>query len=194
MRHISTQEANVYLARLGMRIGGWNQIADIADANVSSGYWVNYQAPKSAHELLSFAQHVAGWLPKGEWKIVQIDNSTSLDAVQENFLGRMLFGPEYAGQLSDRGTFLFEFGKSQNDDRKTELLISDLIFMFLLYEGHMYVISSNSNDGERLGIQDGVAYFSSRDMDIKGAHALLENFDREPRMSPEWIVEILADG
>jgi hypothetical protein len=193
MKALSTQEANAYLAHIGMRIGDWNQIADIGGPQASESSWVNYPAPENSNELLSFSQHAAGWPPKGEWKMLQIDNSTCLDAVQENFIGRLLFGPEYVGRLNDSRNFLFEFGKSWTDDRNTELLISDLVFSFLLFEAHGYFVSSNSNDGARLGIQDGFAYFSARDKDIHGTNTLLENFARNPLMSPRWIIEIIAE-
>jgi YD repeat-containing protein len=47
--------------------------------------------------------------------------------------------------------------------------------------------------GERLAIQDGYAYFLSKDKHIRGARTLLENFDRQPAHSPQWVIEIIAD-
>ena len=49
-------------------------------------HYVKYQAPKGAQELYNFAQHVASWLPNGNWKVFQIDNSTSLRHEDEALL------------------------------------------------------------------------------------------------------------
>ncbi len=194
MKCLTTQDANEYLARIGMRIGNWNQITDADSAQKSESSWVNYASPRDSHGLFNFAQHVAGWLPKGEWKIFQIDNSTYLDDVQTNFVEHFLSRSERTVNLNADRTFLFEFGKSQSDDKNTEILISNLIYAFLLFECHAYFVSSNSCVGECLAIQDGYAYFSARDKDVCGAESLLRNFEQQPLASPQWIVEIISEG
>jgi hypothetical protein len=192
MKSLSTQEANGYLSRIGMRIGAWNEIADIDSSQSSESGWINFAAPEKSRELVVFAQHAAGWLPKGEWKILQIDNSTALDAVESALVTRLIFGSDDVQSLDDNRTFLFEFGKSQDDDNKLELLIAHLVFTFLLFNCHVHFVSSGSDSGERLAIQDGYAYFVSRDKDIRGAKALLENFEKQPSHFPQWSVEIIA--
>lgn len=189
-------EANNYLRATGMEVGQWNQITDIASGQGCSRKWKNHHAPTQVLELLSFSQHVAGWLPRGMWKIFQIDNSSGwIDPVQASLLGGLLFGPDVIAdvKLMENNTFLFEFGKSEVTDKNSELLISNLIFTFLLFQSHGYVVSSNSSAGQLLAIQDGVAYLSSRDSDISGAEALLGNFRRDPLTSPQWVVDILAE-
>jgi len=65
MRWLDTQDADSYLDTIGMRIDSWNRLAYVDAGNETQPYWQNYQAPKDAQSLFSFALHVAGWLPKG---------------------------------------------------------------------------------------------------------------------------------
>lgn len=193
MKCITTQEANVFLRNIGMEIGNWNQVTDIATHKHGKPNWINYRAPRN--ELLNFSHHVAGWLPKGEWKIFQIDNATGwIDPVQWSLFGGLLFGAGDIPDVAENRTFLFEFGKSKSADEKTELLISNLIYVFLLFESHGYVVSSGSSAGQLLGIQDGFVYLSSREHDISGAESLLKNFESKPLESPRWITEILVES
>ncbi|MES2740069.1 MAG: hypothetical protein V4754_19490 [Pseudomonadota bacterium] len=193
MRYLKPQDANKYLVHIGMHIGSWNQITDIDTKKNSEENWINYAAPSNATELFNFSQHVAGWLPKGEWKILQIDNSNNLDFVQIKFIENLLSSSDRTINLDTEKTFFFEFGKSINDNNNIDLLISNLIYAFLLFEGHAYFVSSSSCAGERLAIQDGYAYFSSKDKDACGAKNLLRNFSKKPLASPQWIVNIISD-
>ena len=193
MKCITVQQANAYLNHIDMEIGDWNQIADTTGFQQDKSFWINYRAPDNSHELLKFSQHVAGWLPIGDWKIFQIDNSSVwIDPVQTSLISGLLFGMENVSWLAKNRTFLFEFGKDENTDSSTELLISNLIFTFLLFECHGYVVSSNSNVGQRLGIQDGFVYFSSKEKNLSGAENLLKNFERHPLKAPQWVLDIIA--
>jgi len=176
-----------------MEIGNWNRITDIADRQHGKSDWINYRAPKDG--LLNFSHHVAGWLPKGDWKIFQIDHSTGwMDPVQVSLFGGLLFGSGDTPDLVENRTFLFEFGKNKKADENTELLISNLIYVFLLFESHGYVASSNSNSGQLLGVQDGYIYFLSRDKkSISSAKTLLKNFERKPSALPQWVMEIFVE-
>lgn len=191
MKCLEVQEANGYLGHIGMEIGNWGQVTDIAGEQHRARYWINYCAPKEV--LLNFSHHVSGWLPSGNWKIFQIDNSTGwIDPVQLSLFAGLLFGADNIPDLNklDNRTFLFEFGKNVDANSNTELLISNLIFVFLLFESHGYVVSSNSNAGEVLGVQDGFIYFSSWDKNISGAKKVLQDFERDPSAPPQWIIEI----
>lgn len=191
MKFIDSKEANKYLSSIGMQIGSWNQISDV-DCEVNK--WINYLAPKNSSELLNFSYHMAGWLPKGDWKIFQIDNSTCLDAVQLSFVEGLLFGSAKGEKLNNNRTILFKFGIDENGNKENELLIANLIYVFSLFECHAYLVSSNSREGERLAVQDGFAYFSASEKNIHGAKALLENFSKKPLKFPNWIMEIIDDG
>ena len=191
MKCLTTANANEYLNCIGMQLGHWNQLTATAGSRNGGSSWVNYKAPCNSCELLTFSEHVAGWLPKGEWKIFQIDNSGSLDAIQVALFGRLLFGSEEIPSLIENRTFLFEFGKDENANQKTELLMANLIYLFLLFESHGYVVSSGGDTGQYLAIQDGFVYFYSNEKAIPSAKLLLENFERQPLMSPQWILDIL---
>jgi hypothetical protein len=176
MRILDHEEANIYLNAVGMKIGGWNEICDASDREYDHSQSTKYQAPKGSRELHNFAQHVASWLPNGTWKLFQIDNSTSPLEHETFLIRRLLFCS--AEQAPLPFTLLFEI---ESGGLNEELLLSNLIFLFLLFELHGEIVSSNSRNGKYLSIQDGFVYFMSRDdRDIVEAKALLNRFDEQP--------------
>lgn len=194
MKNLNSDEANEYLKGIGMRIGDWNEITYPKNDSYKIET-INYQAPRSAAELLCFSQHVAGWLPRGDWKIFQIDNSTGwMDPVELSLFGGLLVGGENFIDFNRalNNTLLFEFGKSVTDDENTELLIVNLIFVFLLFELHGYVVSSNSPDGQLLGVQDGFIYFMSGEKSLFEAENIIKNYEACSTTSPEWVQKILT--
>jgi len=195
MRWLNTQDADSYLAAIGMKVDSWNRLAYVdADRKVEP-FWRNYQAPKDAQCLFTFALHVAGWLPKGPWKMLQIDNSSSFGVVQASAISRLLPGlVEQCGTSIQHSTCLFEFGEQEITDSDTELLVANVIYLFLLFEGHGYLVSANSKSRECLSIQDGFIYFSSGEESIAGADALIQNFEASQLTLPKWAtaMEIAA--
>lgn len=191
---LTKQQANAYLHSIGMEIGEWNQITDLRERQVKQSSWINYRPPKDA--LFNFSYHAAGWLPRGGWKIFQIDNSTGwMEPTQESLFGSLLFGANNIADFNQRDnkTFLFEFGKNKTADENTELLISNLIYVFLLFESRGFVVSSHGDAGQRLGVQDGVVYFSAMDPDLRAASTLIERFERAPLALPAWVMEIYGE-
>jgi len=193
MKRLTIPEANSLLAAINMQVGPWNQLEEVGDHCSAPGKRVHYQAPKDGNALLNFAQHITTWLPKGEWRILQIDNSTSLDAVQENQLGRILYGPNHLDGLCGDKTFLFEFGHSPQLDKNLELVISELVFTFLLFESHVYFASAGSKNGRYLGVQDGFVYLFGNERSMEDAGHLLKNFEQFPNKAPDWIMEIIVE-
>lgn len=191
MRWLSSQDADSYLAAVGMKVDSWNRLAyaDVADGTES--YWRNYQAPKDAHNLFTFALHVAGWLSRGPWKILQMDNSSSFGVVQASAISRLLPGlvSPFTTTIQN-STCLFEFSGQELTDGDTELLIANVIYLFLLFEGHGYLVSANSKSRECLSIQDGFIYFSSGEERVAGAEALIRNFEATPLALPKWATEM----
>ena len=191
MRFIAEKEANFYLHSIGMQLNSWNKIICNKD---QKNNWINFRAPKN--ELLNFSQHVAGWLSRGEWKIFQIDNSTGwMDPVQFSLFSGLLCGSENLdcfNQFKDKSLF-FKFGKDNSSDDNTELLISNLIYIFLLFESHAYIVSSNCANGQILGIQDGFVYFLSNEENIIETKGLLEKFKLNPIPRPEWVNKIFVE-
>ena len=177
MRVLDADEANKYLNTVGFKIGGWNGLCDASGREYDRSHYVHYQAPKGAQELYNFAQHVASWLTNGRWKIFQIDNSTTLlheDAAL--LIKRLLFCSNEEAPIYC--TLLFEI---EGGGPSEELLFSNLIYLFLLFEEYGEAVSSDSRNGKYLSVHDGFVYFLSRDdRDLAQASALLERFEKDP--------------
>lgn len=190
MKFLNKDDANVWLGGIGMELSDWNGIA------VQNGYrdrgsdFIRYRAPRDAASLYCFSQHAAGWLPIGKWKIFQIDNSTSLARDEAFLLARLLCGIAESPDFSKDRTFMFNFGSDGDSDLKSELAVANLVYLFLLFECHGYVVSSASANGEILGIQDGYVYFISNDVKNSGARELIDGFEKNPTRSPKWIRQL----
>jgi hypothetical protein len=191
MRSLSTDEADIYLRGVGMKVGDWSQATDIDSARSQRRKWVHQRGPEDARRLYTFAQHVAGWIPRGEWKLLQIDNSTSLDPVQIALVAGLLFGPGSRADLLSKRSFLFEFSGEAESDSDVELTIGNLVFAFLLFEGHVQIISSSGGGERYISLQDGYAYLMSLDEE-SAARSLFGGFERGPGGYPEWVGDIIA--
>lgn len=194
MRAITVQNAGKFLDVVGLRIGSWCQVeAAVKSKDSSPSCWEKYRAPENAQELYSFAQHIAGWLPKGQWKMLQIDNSNAMDFAQTEFLRRSQADSQRAVNPQTDKTFLFEFDGSEKANQSQELLISDLIFMFLLWEGHGQFVSSTNLAAEYLSIQDGFVYFCSNER-IRVNQNPVAIFEKNRRGAPSWVLQILESN
>jgi hypothetical protein len=193
---MSTDKANKLLSSLGLTIGNWNQITSLVEpsGSVPQNY-AKYQAPNEARKLYVFAEHIAGWIPRGDWKIIQIDNSTSLDIIHAAPILRMLFSLEDMPNPKsiNQASLLFEFGSDKGRNISTELLISNFIHLLLLFECHAQITSSAAGRGQFLSIQDGFVYFMAGTDKIQiNAADLLKGFENNPARSPQWIGDITA--
>lgn len=188
---LSIQEANQYLFSIGMGIGEWNQIVTTNDGKKSN--WINYHAPENSHELENFAFHVAGWLPEGKWKMLQIDNSSYFDVAQLCMLNRVFFGSEEPKNYIENRSFLIEFGKNNDSNCNAELLLANLIYLFLQYECHGQIVSSSCNSEQILSIQDGFVYFIGDESGLSSAKSLLKVFENSPLSSPDWVNKITVE-
>lgn len=185
MKILTLQEANQRLSPLGLTIGGWNEVKSVSGKLRSTSYH------PSRENLLNFAHVIAGWLPKGDWKMLQIDNSTGwVNPVEQSLVGTLLFGLHGLSDLNsiENRAFLFEFGGGEFADDNIELQISHLMFVFLLLEMHGYWVSSSSK--RVLGLQDGFAYFFDIEDDISKAKAFLDDFKNDPALAPSWLTRI----
>ena len=126
-------------------------------------------------------------------RIQEIDNSTSLNVDQASLVSKLLPCKEDLSDINSISTVLFEFGESKDLDLSTELQIANLIFAFLLFEAHAYVVSSASTNGQMIGIQDGFIYFFLSSGTNDDATSLIESFEREQLVSPIWLLDILAE-
>jgi hypothetical protein len=88
MKPLGPEEANHYLAPLGMKIGSWNRLDLLDEREASSRSYFNYRAPRDAGALYHLSAFTTAWLPHGEWRILQFDNSNHFPRVAELFLSR----------------------------------------------------------------------------------------------------------
>lgn len=192
MRLLTTAEADEYLQTIGMHIGSWNQIADLPRVGTARTY-LPYSAPTNSRELYVFAHHAAGWLPAGKWKIFQIDNSSAFCRDELQFIDTLLGANKGLSGESDAWSqsILFEGAENANLDVSAELTIARLIYLFLLFEQHAYVVSSASLNGQRLGVQDGVVDFESDVFYRPVADQLMRVFESEPLRLPSWMDRFL---
>jgi hypothetical protein len=189
VRRVAKDETNKHLAAVDMTLNSWNRVTDISPSPNERFVLKKYMPPK-AIELFTFSQHILGWVPKGQWKLLQLDDSSYFNPAQRYLFQRMLSDQ----QENPRGkSFLFEYDTNAVDNDNADLLLSYLVNFVLLFEGHGYLVSSNSRDGERLALQDGFVYFEARKEDaIDRARDILKVYESNPSLSPQWIVDITA--
>lgn len=182
MMTLSIIEANALLAQVGFMIGSWNRVVRV-DSKVHQ-YQVSFRPPRDALSLYCFSLHVAGWMPQGKWRLFQIDDATVFDIDEIIFTSRLIGANSL--QLLERRALLF----SQNQDQvSSSISIAHLIYAFLLFEGHGYMVSSQSSNGEVICVQDGEITFCSNKADVAGAQLLVETFEASPSKSPNWLAE-----
>lgn len=174
MKSLSPEKANRYLSTLGMKIGGWNELAYIEEQEQSNRKWFNYRAPRDALALYSFSALMTDWLPRGDWKILQFDNSNDFPRVTELLLSRVL-GTKQPIDLTQTRTFIFEYTNDENRIQN-EVVITGLIYFLLVFEGHAYMVSS-ADSGYRLGIQDGFIYFQGKEEALARGREILKRFE-----------------
>lgn len=116
----------------------------------------------------------------------QVDDATVLAQDEAVFVSRLI-GAEKQVDVETRRALLFESG--DGGWFKLNLTVSHLIYAFLLFEGHGYLVSSGSQGGEMVCIQDGFVYFISEKKGVPDAQALVSLFENNPRKSPAWMFE-----
>lgn len=191
MRIISSHQAEALLSTVRMRLGSWNNLESMAPRLRNRSAWEKLHAPSS--NLLSFSHHVAAWLPRGKWKLVQFDDSNGwMDPVQVSLIGSILNGSKesFDFNVNQDKTFLFEF--EEGPAVSQELQIGNLVYFMLLFELHMYVASAASSAGEMLAVQDGFVYFCSDEKGIARSRSIMKTFARNPSAYPNWIAEFVA--
>ena len=192
MAKILTPElADPYFQRRGVKLGVWNGL-EFLHPGVG---WIrsSFCTGKSVYELINLSQHVAGWLSKGSWKILQIDNSSYFFADQSLLLSSLLLGPSQCANLTEHRTFLFEFGDNQDENFQTEVVLAHLINLMLVYEAHCYLLSSEGSAGEMLAMQDGFVYFYGSSVRLAQAEKFLNEIEAGGSKAAQWIDVLNAD-
>ncbi len=194
MKIITSDSANKHLSSIGFRISSWNGIESTKTSDSVPELWEKIRAPN--RNLLNFCHHVVNWLPKGGWKLFQIDNSTGwMDPIQLSLFAGLLLGENNQlsyNQNTDRSIF-FEFGEGEVKNAYTDLLIANLTFVFLLFNSHAYIVSSGSIGGELIAVQDGYVYLIS-DTNLVGVRELKSKKNDKFLTPPEWILEFISDS
>lgn len=187
MKLLTNAEANSYLAPLGMKIGNWNEVSNRSVEQIDQ--WTNYKAPLASRELLNFCYRVASWLPRSDWKLIQIDNSTYLDPAQKLVLSTLLSAKNH-DSFGEPGSYLLEFEKDDLDANSLEIILAHVIYFIIVFEAHCYIVASRGNQQQRLGIQDGFIYFVSAASDFSGAAEILKGYEQEPEKLPDWVARM----
>ena len=171
-RIITKKELTDLLNSIHMKIGEWNNIMLLKKHES-----IVYKAPRNADYMYTFAQQIASYLPNGEWKLFQIDNSTALKQDEEIFLSSLL--GLSAIDFSNEKSFLIEFQNSHLC--KKEITIANLMFACILFECHAYFVSDGSHQGEVIAIQDGFVYFFyTNKTQLKFIQGLISAFESTP--------------
>jgi hypothetical protein len=191
MRCLTDEQANLHLRKVGLELGDWGQAKFVAEDNGRDDEWVKYRAPDKALDLYSFSQHIAGWLHVGEWKIVQIDNSTNFSLEQATIFNQILSSrPERIDFIKTR-SFLFDYSGDTLERYRADIRVAFFANLLLLFEGHGSIVSVGGGSPLILSLQDGFVYFISREeTELARARSLLACYEQNRLMSPSWITSI----
>ena len=187
MKLLTQVEANSYLAPLDLKIGEWNEISNRNGFDID--HWINYKAPVLGRDLLNFCYNVVWWLPNSDWKLLQIDNSTYLDPSQKLILSRLFCG-DGSDAFGEPGSYFIDLTQRKFAADSDRIILAHFVNLFLLFEGHCYIVASSGAPRQRLGIQDGFVYFIGADESLFGASALLEEYEKNSRILPDWVARM----
>ena len=177
IKKITQKEAENFLKQLDMQIGKWKEIKN----NYKDEY-IHYHVPRDADKMYTFATYVASYLPSGKWKLFQMDCSSSLSKDEAIFLSMLINGkPGDIIDFNEQRSFLFKFNDNRKENILKEIIISQIIYLCLLFECHSYIVSEGSRDGEIVGVQDGFVYFIFKNKKVKKSiKDMLAQFERTP--------------
>ena len=182
MKTPSPEDANALLNPLGMKIGEWNEVSDIDPG--SPAPWTSDQAPRDSIAQYVLVQHLTGWLSGDRWMLIQIDNSTNPSPDEVLLFERLLVGSIGEMEIANQRTFIVELSKNDDDNRQAAFVISMVMFVALLFEWHIHLVSSGCRKRQRLALQDGVVYLFDDKQHLPDARQMLENLKSHPLSLP----------
>lgn len=171
MEAIDRIRADQLLLPLGVEIGGWNELRDLPPSETTHRA---YSPPSDALGLYVAAHRLANWINLGSWTLLQIDNSTSPTGDEVAIFEKLILNEQQPWNIAAQHTFLLD-----GDARKSTLVL--LIYFALLFAWHIHLASETSLRGQRLALQDGVAYFFGNAATIRSADELITSLAGEPR-------------
>ena len=177
MKVLSKTEANELLRPLELKIGEWNELAEL-----SSDRGVSYRLHKplrEARHLYVLADHLLDWLSSDGWILLQVDNSTVTFDHEDRVFEKLVFNDEQRWDIDNQRSFLFDdVGLDKRiSDRNTILL---LILFSLMFEWHVYFTGDSAGLGQRLGLQDGFVYFIADEKRLRAADELVHRVAEDP--------------
>lgn len=183
MKVLSRQDADVLLSPLGVKIGHWNELSVIApDSQIAM---TSLKAPTVAIELYVASLWLTDWLPKGKWKLIQIDNSTSPSKDESLLFERLMNSSMREWDVATQRTFLFDIDEDIATRQRVDIVISSVIFLALMFEWHIHLVSDGGAQGQRLALQDGVIYCFGNEENISAAKAVVEHLRLHPLATPQ---------
>jgi hypothetical protein len=191
MKSICDEDVRSFLRPIGLEVGEWNQVKFIEfDSSAQNGDYVQYKAPANSSELYNFSQHIAGWFVGKEWVIFHIDNSNVTDFIQQELLGRIVGNFDQKFLFEPGNSIIFEPSEDEFSGQRTSLLISNLIYLFLLFEGHAQFISSQSGKDGFISVQDGFLY-SQFGQNGGNFFPPIQDFEKNRLRAPSWVINLL---
>lgn len=191
MKSILDENLRNFLKPIGLEVGEWSQLKfSESGSSADNENYVQYKAPENSHELYNFSQHIAGWMVGKEWVIFHIDNSNVMDFIQQDLLGRIVDNFDRKFVFDPGNSILFESSENELVGQRNSLLISNLIYLFLLFEGHAQFVSSQSGKEGFISVQDGFVYFQfGRD----GGRFFppIQDFEVNRLRAPSWVINLL---
>ncbi|WPO98302.1 hypothetical protein SFA35_16820 [Pseudomonas sp. HR96] len=181
MRNITIDQAEDYLHAVDKQMGEWGQICAKKDQPPLCSF--AFRPPSTASELFCLAQHLVAWLPRGEWIMLKGDHSNALEERAQVTLNRLLRQEDDATEILSQ-PFLFEFSGSPAVDRQTEWGLATVVYFFLLFEGHVHIVSSAIGSQKILSIQDGVVCLWTDIDSAAASRQFLADFERNPLAYP----------
>lgn len=188
MKSISLEEASGLLRTVGFEVGSWREIRRSGtDINLRS--YVHSTPPSDASALYVYSLHLAGWLPRAQWKILGFDRSTLLPPHEAAMVARLLIGSFDFSALEECNAYLFEFSGAEDRDYAEQLTIAAAVYASLLFECHAYVTTSNRDTPHYLGLQDGETFFFTEKEHESEVVAFLQDLHDNPLKLPLWVHE-----
>jgi hypothetical protein len=180
-RPLRSDEAGLMLEQIGMSLGDWG---NIRSQSKGSQNWDRCSGPVNAHELYVFSQKILEWIPEGDWYLAQFDKSTWINPAQL-FLFECIVGTaQDAAGINHGGAFLI----SDNDPLRRKVIVAHIMYLTLLFEGDVYVVSSACHNGPYLCIHDGFAYFIPGLRDTRDGKEFIRRIAAEPGKYLDWVV------
>jgi hypothetical protein len=147
-------EANERLAQIGLTIGEWNEIADhVTGASVH----FSFAPSRDVSHVYALAHRLAASFSESAWALVQFDHSTAPSPDEIRIFEALAFEPGTSWDLGAQRTFLFERSSQRPADDLTSLTMT--IFFAITFYRHVYIAFDGTENGRRIGLQDGIVYF-----------------------------------